>query len=113
MSIEPGLFYRKDGEAMSITLDADLASEIAYGNISETIEDGSGKVIYKIEQDEDWSGGGKYQTKETIFSDNDGNFFSLRSSRSGSHFTDWNVDHELDCPQVFRKERVITEVYYE
>lgn len=49
---------------------------------------------YEIVDSGDWIDDGKYSYKETVFKADDGNFYSLISSRSGSYFSDYYYDSE-------------------
>lgn len=101
-------------ENMTIKLDEEVASELTYADQGNIITEVDGETpLYTVVETEEFGGEGKYQHKNVIFSDKDGNFFSLNATRSGSHFTDWYMEYELECPQVFKKERIIKEVYYE
>lgn len=62
--------------------------------------------------DEEWSGGGKYQSKSIYFTCGD-KTYRLNISRCGSYFTEYSYEYELDCDEVVQKQRTIVENYWE
>ena len=68
---------------------------------------------YSIVEVGDWIDDGKYSSQSTIFKADDGNFYQLNNSRSGSYFSDYYYDSddwgdEVECTQVRQVEVVKT-----
>lgn len=63
-----------------------------------------------VEYKSEWKGSGKYQYMEVIFkrAKEDG-FFRLKANRTGSHYTEWYREYDLNCKQVERREKVTYE----
>lgn len=78
-------------------------------NLDEDVYDANGLHVV---EDEDWTQDGKYQYADIIVGDNEGNFFCLNNSRSGSYHTDWYYG-EPSIYQVKRVEKVVTTVVWE
>jgi hypothetical protein len=73
----------------------------------ETVTLDDGTKLEFIERG-DWEDEGKYSNNEVIAKDQDGNFWSLSVSRSGSHFTDYDYSYGDEVIQVEKKEVVVT-----
>lgn len=63
----------------------------------------------KVVEEGDWTQEHKYQYCSTIVQDNEGNYFQLDNSRSGSYHTDWYYG-EPSISQVKRVEKEITKI---
>lgn len=64
------------------------------------------EVVYK----DDWHGNGKFQTMNVIFKlPTDSQLYRLVAHRTGSHYTDWHREYQLQCNKVERKEVVTYE----
>jgi hypothetical protein len=58
----------------------------------------------------EWIGGGKYEHRDVVFRAADDDTpvedgvkgFMMSVSRTGSHYTDWYYDYQLECPEVVR-----------
>lgn len=59
-----------------------------------------------------WEQDYKYQHSSDVYKCDEGNYFMIHNSRSGSPFSDWNYGTP-DVQQVTRKEQVVTQVYWE
>lgn len=49
---------------------------------------------------------GKYQHYETIFKKDD-KFYMLNVARSGSYFSEYYYQYDLDCPEVKKVKKVV------
>lgn len=66
----------------------------------------------EIVEDEEWTQDHKYQYKDTIVKDDEGNHFMLSNSRSGSPFTDWDYGTPY-IYQVVPKVKVISTIVWD
>lgn len=101
-----------------MTLSQGDAEEIAMLDEGEVLnylfkDELTDKVQYIIVKTEPWMEAISGQKKTVIFQDEHGDFYKLKCSRRGSDYSEWSPTFALKCPQVQRKERIITEVYYE
>ena len=90
-----------------------ITKEIADEIRSSYIDDIVGpNQEYKIIEIDDWFDDGKYSHRYIIFSYKN-KLYQLDMTRSGSYFTDYYYDYELDCKEVIKVERTIVQTYYE
>jgi hypothetical protein len=54
-------------------------------------------------EDGDWISEGKYQHQDCVYADDEGNYFMISNSRSGSYHTDWYYN----TPTITQVERVV------
>ena len=64
---------------------------------------------YEVVEELGWKDDGKYSYKDVIFRVKDipGSCFRLTIHRSGSYFTDYHYEFELECPQVYQTSEIV------
>lgn len=97
---------------MSLKITEEQAEEIVYElSVNESFDDTD---EFTLVEKSDWEGGGKWQSCYAIFKKiGEEDLYRLSATRTGSHYTEWYREYELNCPKVCRKERTIVEITYE
>lgn len=77
----------------------------------DVITDGEDTVNFSVIEDGDFVSGGKYEHKESVIKDkNTGKYYSVFQSRTGSYFTDYHFEDDLEAVEVEPVE--VTETIY-
>lgn len=84
----------------TIELTAEQAQGLLYGDVPPELD-------WRLVEERDWQGGGKYQEKSTIYAVGE-LFYAVSGTRSGSYYTHYDVDVEYTAVQVEKVEVITT-----
>lgn len=62
---------------------------------------------FTLVEEGDWEDEGKYSAKATIFAYKE-KYYSLVITRTGTYFTSYDFEYDLECPEVFKKTILMT-----
>lgn len=64
---------------------------------------------FSVVKEGNWVSEGKWETKEVIFKDDEtGKFYSINGMRSGSYYSDYEYEDDLEAVEVEAVKKVIT-----